>query len=305
MRYADFNIERKNKMQDMHLEQAPPLPGGEPIFAHIEFSICGLCNRTCSFCPRADAKVYPNRKEYLSLDLYRKILNELAEVNYFGRLSYSGFSEPFYHKGLPEMCRMTKEILPRSTLEIVTNGDLLKPAKLRAMFDAGLDRIIVSMYDGPEQIGKLEGIRDAAGISADRMLLRARYLPPEQNYGINLSNRAGTVTNMTHVGVRVPSEPMRHPCFYTHYRMMVDHTGEVLLCPHDWGKRLVVGNLNRENIIDVWTGKVLSRARSRLGRGDRRFPPCNVCDVEGTLQGRHHFEAWQALNAASEDMEGR
>jgi MoaA/NifB/PqqE/SkfB family radical SAM enzyme len=299
MRYVDSNVDRKNKLQNDHLHGAKRLENGEPIFAHIEFSICGLCNRTCHFCPRSDAQRFPNRKEYLSLNLYAKILGDLAAVDYDGRLSYSGFSEPFYHKRLDRLVTMTKEILPRSTVELVTNGDMLNVAKLKSVFAAGLDKMLISMYDGPEQIQSLEAIRDQAGIPPDKFLLRKRFLAAEENYGINLSNRAGTVINLEGIGIKALREPMGHACYYTHYRMMVDHTGEVLLCPHDWSKKLIVGDLNRENILEVWTGKILSRIRQRLGAADRHFSPCNVCDVEGTLQGEQHFLAWQALAAQS------
>jgi radical SAM protein with 4Fe4S-binding SPASM domain len=107
-----------------------------------------------------------------------------------------------------------------------------------------------------------------------------------------LTNRAGTVTiQESHVAPL--QEPLDRPCYYTHYRMMVDHNGDVLLCPHDWGKKLVAGNLHDESILAIWTGKILTQARKRLGRGDRGLAPCNVCDVEGTRQGGGHFKAWQ------------
>lgn len=292
MPFEDPNIARKNALQNEHLSQSSRLPNGAPVFSHIEFSICGLCNRTCEFCPRADPKVYPNVAEFLSLELYRKILFDLKDIDYTGGLSYSGFSEPFYHKNLVEMVASSKEILPRCRVEIVTNGDIVKPEKMAALFKAGLNTLLVSMYDGPEQIPHFEDMIAKAGLTAQQVILRKRYLPPEEQYGINLTNRAGMV-NLPGLHVEALKEPMKHPCYYTHYRMMVDHTADVLLCPHDWGKRLIVGNLRDEHIADVWTGKILTSARQRLSQGDRKFSPCNVCDVEGTRQGKEHFKAWQ------------
>ncbi len=297
-RFIDPNIERKNVLQDAHLKNAPRLPGGEPLFSHVEFSICGLCNRVCSFCPRADPEVYPNKTEYLSIDLYKKILSELAEISYTGRLSYSGFSEPYYHKRLIEMVSLTKQYLPNGTIEIVTNGDMLNAEKLRAIYDAGLDRMSISMYDGPEQIEFFEKMRDEAGVPENWLLLRKRYLGPDEDFGITLSNRAGTVTGMEEHGVVTLDKALKSPCYYTHYRMMVDHTGDVLLCPHDWTKRKIVGDLNKENIIDVWTGRAMSAVRRKLGNGIRGFAPCNVCDVTGTLQGGEHFKAWMELEGS-------
>jgi radical SAM protein with 4Fe4S-binding SPASM domain len=239
-----------------------------------------------------DPKIYPNVAEFLSLDLYCKLLRDLSDIDYSGGLSYSGFSEPFYHKQLVEFVQWSKDILPHCRLEIVTNGDFVKPQKLQTLFDAGLNTLLISMYDGPEQIPHFQAIIREAGVDAGRVILRKRYLPPEEQYGINLTNRAGMVTiEGSHVAAL--QDPLRRPCYYTHYRMMVDHNGDVLLCPHDWGKKLVAGNIQNESIVEIWTGKVLTHVRRRLGVGDRRLAPCNVCDVEGTRQGGEHFKAWQ------------
>ena len=35
--------------------------------------------------------------------------------------------------------------------------------------------------------------------------------------------------------------------------------------------------------------------RKKLNQGDRNFKPCNVCDVQGSLMGEKHAEAWGKL----------
>ena len=67
MSYQDLNVYRKNEIQDKHLKITKGIFGDMPIFSDIEFSLCGLCNRTCVFCPRANPKVYPNKKEKMDL----------------------------------------------------------------------------------------------------------------------------------------------------------------------------------------------------------------------------------------------
>lgn len=296
MAFLDPNITRKNALQEAHFRQAPRLPDGSPAFSHIEFNIHGSCNRRCVFCPRVDEQLFPNLSEGLSVELYRKILRDLQSIRYTGRLSYSGFSEPLYHTQLDELIASSKAALPGCRVEIVTNGDMVTSKRLRGLFEAGLDALLVSLYDGPHQIARFEAMRQEAGLSAAQVILRERYRPPEEGFGINLTNRAGMVT-INALNITALSAPLTQPCHYPHYRMMVDYNGDVLLCPHDWGKKLVVGNLQREHIVDVWTGPVLTHARQRLAAGDRRQAPCNVCDVNGTLQGREHFKAWEAFYA--------
>ena len=57
------------------------------------------------------------------------------------------------------------------------------------------------------------------------------------------------------------------------------------MCPHDWGKKIILGNLKQEKLIDIWFGKKSMKIRKMLNSSNRNFTPCNVCDVEGTLMG--------------------
>jgi radical SAM protein with 4Fe4S-binding SPASM domain len=95
----------------------------------------------------------------------------------------------------------------------------------------------------------------------------------------------------------IPSlkEPMKKPCYYPHYTFFMDYTGEVLICSHDWGKKLVVGNLNNENLIDIWRNQKFTLARKNLFNANRNFAPCNKCDVAGTFMGGNHAKAWQEV----------
>ena len=59
----------------------------------------------------------------------------------------------------------------------------------------------------------------------------------------------------------------------------------MLICPHYWGKKIILGNLNKENFLDIWFNKKALYLRQKLNNSNRNFSPCNVCDVEGTLIG--------------------
>ena len=76
----------------------------------------------------------------------------------------------------------------------------------------------------------------------------------------------------------------------------MDYTGEVLICSHDWGKKLIVGNLNKENFIDIWSNQKFMLARKKLSKADRNFDPCDKCDVTGTFMGHEHLKAWKKFN---------
>ena len=75
----------------------------------------------------------------------------------------------------------------------------------------------------------------------------------------------------------------------------MDYTGEVLVCSHDWGKKLIVGNVNNENFIDIWCNQKFNLARKNLFQANRNFSPCNKCDVNGTFMGSNHAKAWDRV----------
>lgn len=289
--FLDPNIKRKSTIIDEHLSVQHDI-SGVPTFSVIEFNISELCNRTCEFCPRADPAVYPNRNLFMTRALMAKIATELGSFDYSGKALFSAFSEPFLHKELEDFIGLIRKHCPRCRIEVVTNGDFVTPERVRALFDSGLTALLVSMYDGPHQEAPLAAVRDEVGLTEDQFILRVRYLSKEEGFGLTMSNRAGFVDTEA-LGSGKQELPLARPCFYPHYQMTVDFDGSVLLCPHDWGKRIRAGNLNDETILDVWNSKALTFARHKLGCADRDFAPCNACDVTGDLMGRHHYEAWR------------
>ena len=48
----------------------------------VELSLTDLCSRTCSFCPRHDASIYPNRNLNMSIDTVTRIRDQLHINNY-------------------------------------------------------------------------------------------------------------------------------------------------------------------------------------------------------------------------------
>ena len=45
------------------------------------------------------------------------------------------------------------------------------------------------------------------------------------------------------------NEPLNHAIY--HLILFLDYQGDVLMCPHDWGKKVILGNLNKQKLIDI------------------------------------------------------
>jgi len=289
--FIDPNIARKKKLVKRHL--FGHLQGGAPpVFSLIEFNLLGLCNRKCVFCPRVDEKTFPNVNRSISLFLYETVMKDLKKIGFDGTILYSAFSEPLLYKGLEELIRMSRKYCPDARIEIVSNGDLATAARLKALFAAGLTTFSISMYDGPHQERHFRGLQKEAGLSDKQVILRVRWLTAKEHFGITLSNRAGAI-KIDDIGIGPLKTPFKAPCYYPFYQILINYDGEVLLCAHDWAKRLVVGNVNKESILDIWDNAVLKRVRTRLIENSRDFPPCDLCDAKGVLIGKQHFEQWR------------
>lgn len=290
---TDLNIARKREMVDRHLAQSQPGEKSPPLFSFIEFNLTGLCTRTCLFCPRHNPRLFPNVNKHMDLDLFEKIAGELGRMGYQGLLLFSGFGEPLLHPQVEEVLRLARYHCPQARLELVSNGDPVDADGLVALFKAGLDAIIISLYDGPHQEEKFKALRQKAGLSQEQVVLRIRWLPAEESFGIILTNRGG-LAEIPQVGVKALAQPLSQPCYYPFQMMMVDWDGSVLLCTHDWGRKAVIGDLNHQSLMEVWTSPRLRRIRLELAQGRRTTEACRVCDADGTLTGGQHFARWLA-----------
>lgn len=147
------------------------------------------------------------------------------------------------------------------------------------------------MYDGPHQFDYFKKLQRKAGLRDDQFIPRVRWLPPEEHFGITLSNRAGKL-EIKDLGIAALKKALKKPCYYPFYQILIDYDGNVLLCAHDWGKKLIAGNINTHSILEIWNNNIMKKVRINLIRKNRNFPPCNFCDVQGILIGRSHFNKW-------------
>ena len=282
-KFIDTNIVNKSKtVQDKiqlieHKGKMLPLP------TEIEISESGTCNRTCSFCPRSDPK-FEDKKEFISNKLHEKMCIELKELNYKGTVRYSGFIEPMLDKNIYNLINMVKNYVPESNIEMVTNGDPLNLSRLKKLFTSGLNRILISAYDGKEEAEKLNDLCVNANLTEKQFIVRHRYLSEDDDFGITLSNRSGLMEN-AEFKINTLKEPLKNPCYIPSYTFFLDYQGDVLMCPHDWGKKVILGDLNKEKLLDIWFNNKSMQVRKMLNMSNRSFKPCNVCDVEGTFMG--------------------
>lgn len=136
------SIQRGDKPVDprRYFEGAPVRQNGEavrpPVCLYLE--VTNRCNLLCTTCPRTYVELEPPAD--MSWDLFRRIVDQVPDVS---RAVMHGVGEPMLVKNLPKMVRYLKD---RGVYVLFnTNGTVLNEKNGRALIDAGLDELRVSL----------------------------------------------------------------------------------------------------------------------------------------------------------------
>ena len=180
------NILRKKPI----LDREPQFYKGIPLPSWIELSLIDVCNRACSFCPKSDESIAPNTNQKMQMVLIEKLINDLKKVNFEGAFCLCGYGEPMLHKKYIEISNKLGSI---GGVEIITNGDMVNKKTLTEIYNSRATRLLISLYDGEEQVVKFKRLLKECNIPEDFVILRDRWYTDEIDYGVKLTNRVGTV----------------------------------------------------------------------------------------------------------------
>lgn len=255
-------------------ESIQVLPEG-PLFNNLHINPTELCNRSCSFCPRGVD--YPNKNLHITTEVIDKLVTDLDELDFKGKVDICGNGEPLLSKNLTPLV----ERLRQYTISLTTNGDTLTVEKIKELVETGVDYFIISMYDGEHQIKEFTEKFSECGVRAGRYSLRSYWTTGEY-----FTNRAGSLKQITPIHTE-------NPCNMLHYQMDVTVDGSVEFCCHTaWKNDFYHGNILESSLKEIWYGKRMTRYRRLLEQG-RAHKPCRDCNVGGTRYGNNFVEKWQ------------
>ena len=247
----------------------------------IELNITELCNRECSFCPRAHG--YPN----LNLNMTVKTADEIREQasGFIDTIHIVGRGEPLLN---PDFLNIVFVLSHDFKIRIMTNGDHLHKYidELHEILDlnSGKHRITISLYDGEvqyEQMKKLYGkysdvsyykTYDTGQGTGDTQFNQKHYIV----------NRAGALYKAV----------SNDPCYIPLNRMFIDWDGSVNLCCHDWTEKATYGNIHNENIRDIYKF-IANKYGKELIKGNRACTrQCSSCDVSSDDPLKFIYKDW-------------
>lgn len=240
--------------------------GNYPMFSQVLLETRTDCNRKCKFCPQAH---FSRPLKSMDWDVFTKVIDELAEMEFSGRVAMYMTNEPLIEPRLMEMIKYARNKSARFFIDITTNGKNLSSKLLDEFFLSGLDNININDYrsdrkSSPDKISKSleKTIRDFK--SNPKVTYNKRSTVEV------LSNYAGTIKDSNR-------KLLSEFCNYPFRKLAISAEGNIILCCNDYTYKTNFGNVVSETLSNIWNSEALNNYRNSL-LNEIRDGICNGCD---------------------------
>jgi wyosine [tRNA(Phe)-imidazoG37] synthetase (radical SAM superfamily) len=265
------------------------------IPAHLAIETTNICNASCVFCP---SPAQTRKKGTMDMELFKKIIEDAKSLNCVDVITHGGMGEPLCDKNISKRIEFEKKAI-QPVVQLHTNGELLNEETIYRLFDSGLDVLSISLnayYPGIYK--KLTGlnyqriknnteralaIKREKGYETDIRITMVRRKETEQEEVEDFTNYWRSFT--PHVAVH----PVKNwkdfsentlrgkstPCKWIWRTLSIKWDGKVSVCHEDYDNKAVIGNLNRERIVDVFNCDTLKEIRNSFYEG--QTPPADLC----------------------------
>tara|TARA_Y100000310_G_scaffold174669_2_gene174728 strand:+ start:7396 stop:8286 length:891 start_codon:yes stop_codon:yes gene_type:complete len=241
---------------------------GRDFFELIALETTTYCNLTCSFCPNSKYDRGSQKNEKLmDIEIFKKIIDELATINYRGKLALFSYGEPFTDKRMSELISYTRKKLPRSNIQLNSNGFLMTVEAYKDVVEAGIDIINVSQYADimPPNVKKVYEYLKTRPKSENKI----KYRVFDQT---QLSNRGGEIETENSVNDEVPI------CMYPKaYALTVDWKGNLILCCNDYRGNITFGNLGEKTLFEILDHSNFYKIMGEIKKNIYSLPICKKC----------------------------
>jgi radical SAM protein with 4Fe4S-binding SPASM domain len=229
------------------------------LFQNIEIETLSVCNLRCGTCP---VSLHPRKPLALGEAAFRRVVDELASVDYAGTFSPHFYNEPFADSRLPELMRYAADRLPRAALLIFTNTTLLTRDLFEKM-PAAIREYLVTVDE--------EAIR----LSFERLM---RELTPEQQRKFRARSIAQNGLFSRGGSVQLPGLKRVKACSIPSQYCIINAAGDVLLCYNDYFCKSVLGNINDTPLLEIWNAPANVKLREEAAAGAFQGEPCAQCE---------------------------
>jgi hypothetical protein len=251
---------------------------------HVDLELAAVCNLQCPMCYTISADFKEKVKaKFMDFDLFKKLVDESVSGGVYSiRLSFRG--ESFLHKRFLDCVNYAKQkgIKEVSTL---TNGLRLDELMFKELMEAGIDWITIS-FDGLgetyEQIRRpakydraVEKIKAYNQIKKEaksvkpvikiQSILPAIEENPQAFYDVfspisDMVSANPLIDFLQSKGNLPKVENFSCPQIYQ--RLVIGADGLCMMCANDEEGKVIVGDVNKQSIHEVWHGAEMTNVRS-------------------------------------------
>jgi MoaA/NifB/PqqE/SkfB family radical SAM enzyme len=267
------NIEKANRTQEAALFPEVVL-----------IDNCNACNLRCSMCDHVNMKKY-RKVQLMNLELYKKLIDEVAYENPDARVWEIFFGDPFMCRDMAMRIQYAKD---KGLKDVVlnSNGMMMSSKKAQDVIEAGLDAMYVGIDASTEKTyakirvgGSLSKV--VSNVLHYRDLLykhgrnRQKLFVQFVVSKINEREVEEFKTFWKKEGVKIKIRPKvswaglvdannllnnelvdRKPCYWLMRTMNICADGKVALCSVDVHCRVNCGDVNTKSIKELWQGKL-------------------------------------------------
>jgi len=238
------------------------------MFNKIEIELSNVCNRKCEYCPRF---VKRNPEGFMSDTVFYKIIDELSELDFTGEIILCGYGEPLLDKRLNKFVSYIVKKCKSARINLYTNGDYLDYERFKVLSDLGIKIFTITQHE--DTLSKFN--KDILENARDYEREKINFRMSAQLYKIN---RGGIMES------KVFEDNSHLPCHAPMRHFIVNWLGQSTLCFNDYSYEEVMGDINKESMIDIWKSKKYKRYRKELLKGNRGICPlCEKCDMDCEL----------------------
>jgi radical SAM protein with 4Fe4S-binding SPASM domain len=238
----------------------------QPIFNQIQIMTKSGCNLKCSFCPN---NYLPETDHEMEDIVFEKIINELLQLEYSGRITLYLMNEPFRDSRLPQLVETTRNACPNARINIITNGVLPTHEDMKELFDCGLTDADISCYTNFTW-DKWRRFKLSNNLNTNAMNFNVPDLP---RY-LGMNNRGGNVP-----GIGSPSKVGVGYCDRPFVQMYINSQGQSILCCSDYKYEVIMGDVKDNTLMEIWNNSKYEQYRNSLQNKIRKgLTLCERCN---------------------------
>jgi radical SAM protein with 4Fe4S-binding SPASM domain len=280
---------------------------------HLQLEFTNLCNANCVFCPYSQ-QVRPHQR--MPDRIFKKAVADYVAMGGGSVDLTPTVGDALIHPKFVERVRYLRSIPQIDRITLTTNGILLDRHGVDAVLGSGLSRINISLagfdeemyarvYRSPAYKKVLKNVTSLLEANARREKPVTIYLcfrpdrpkdevlaapdlkallrhHPKISFVTLFSRSGGKITELP-PGMELiapVTEAKTEPCRATYTTLLVQSSGDVQVCACEASVNapaLVIGNIERDSLIDIWRGQRLRELRDSFRNGCLNAN-CAKCD---------------------------